>query len=60
MTLLGSGARSRRSFAAVVHVVHRSGLRGVVDLVFELAQAGRAHQVTAGRDLFGKPALRVP
>jgi NADPH:quinone reductase-like Zn-dependent oxidoreductase len=60
MTLLGSGARNRRSFAAMVHMVHRCGLRGVVDRTFELAQAGKAHEVTTGRDFFGKLVLRVP
>jgi hypothetical protein len=38
MTLLGSGARSRRSFAAMMHMVHRGGPRGVVDRMFELAK----------------------
>jgi NADPH:quinone reductase-like Zn-dependent oxidoreductase len=54
MTLLGSDAHSRRTFAARVHMVHRGGLRGMVNRTFELAQAGRAHEVTAGRDFFGK------
>jgi NADPH:quinone reductase-like Zn-dependent oxidoreductase len=60
MTLLGSGARSRRSFAAMMHMVHRGGLRGVVGRTFELAQACKAREVTAGRDFFGKLVLRVP
>jgi NADPH:quinone reductase-like Zn-dependent oxidoreductase len=60
MALLGSDARSRRSIAAMMHMVHRGGIRGVVDRMFELAQAGRAHEVTAGRDFFGKLVMRVP
>jgi NADPH:quinone reductase-like Zn-dependent oxidoreductase len=60
MTLLGSGAPSRRSFAAMMHMVHRGGLRGVVDRTFDMAQAGKAHEVTTGRDFFGKLVLRVP
>jgi hypothetical protein len=47
MALLGGGARSRRSFAAMMHMVCRGGLRGVGDRVFELAQAGRTHEVAA-------------
>ena len=56
----GIGARSRRSFAAMMHMVHHGGLRGVVDRTFELAEAGKAHEVIAGRDFFGKLVLRVP
>jgi hypothetical protein len=60
MTLLGSGARSRRSFAAMMHMMHGGGLRGVVDRAFGLAQAGRVHEVAAGRDFFGTLWVRVP
>jgi NADPH:quinone reductase-like Zn-dependent oxidoreductase len=60
MTPLGSGARSRRSFAAMMHMVHCGGLRGLVSRAFELAQAGRAREPTAGRDFFGKLVLRIP
>jgi NADPH:quinone reductase-like Zn-dependent oxidoreductase len=60
MTLLGSGACSRRSFAVMMHMMHRAGLRGVVDRTFDMAHAGKAHEVTAGRDFFGKLVLRVP
>jgi NADPH:quinone reductase-like Zn-dependent oxidoreductase len=59
-TSRGRDARSRRSFAAMVHMVHRCGLRGVVDPTFELAQAGKAHEVAAGRDFLGTLVLRVP
>jgi hypothetical protein len=60
MTLLGRGACSRRSFTAMVHMVHRGGPRGMVDPTFELAQADRAHEVAAGRDFLGTLVLRVP
>ena len=60
LTLMGSGARSRRSFAAMMHMVHHGGLHGVVGRVFELADTARAHEVMTGRDFFGKLVLRVP
>jgi NADPH:quinone reductase-like Zn-dependent oxidoreductase len=60
LTLMGCGGRSRRSFAAMMHVVRYGGLRGVVGKTFELADAARAHEVMAGRDVFGKLVLRVP
>jgi NADPH:quinone reductase-like Zn-dependent oxidoreductase len=60
LTLMGSGGRSRRSFAAMMHMVHYGGLRGVVGRAFELAEAAQAHAVMAGRDFFGKLVLRVP
>jgi NADPH:quinone reductase-like Zn-dependent oxidoreductase len=60
LTLMGSGARSRRSFAAMMHMATYGGLRGVVGRTFDLAEAARAHEVMAGRDFFGKLVLRVP
>ena len=60
LTLMGSGARSRRSFAAMMHMVHHGGLHGVVGRTFDLAEAAAAHEVMAGRDFFGKLVLRVP
>ena len=57
---MGSGARSRRSFAAMLHMVHHGGLRGVVDRTFDLADTAKAHEVMTGRDFFGKLVLRVP
>jgi len=47
---MGSGTRSRRSFAAMMHMVHYGGLRGVVGRTFDLADAAKAHEVMAGRD----------
>ena len=60
LTLMGSGARSRRSFAAMMHMVAYGGLRGVVGRTFDLGEAAVAHEVMAGRDFFGKLVLRVP
>jgi NADPH:quinone reductase-like Zn-dependent oxidoreductase len=60
LTLMGSGARSRRSFAAMLHMVHYGRLRGVVGQTFDLADTAKAHQVMTGRDFFGKLVLRVP
>jgi NADPH:quinone reductase len=60
LTLMGSGARSRRSFAAMMHMVAYGGLRGVVGRTFDLGEAAKAHEVMAGRDFFGKLVLRVP
>ena len=60
LTLMGSGARSRRSFAAMMPMAHYGGLHGVVGQTFDLADAAKAHGVMAGRDFFGKLVLRVP
>jgi NADPH:quinone reductase-like Zn-dependent oxidoreductase len=60
LTLMGSGARSRRSFAAMMHMAHYGGLHGVVGKTFDLADTAKAHEVMAGRDFFGKLVLRVP
>ena len=60
LTLMGSGARSRRSFAAMMHMVAYGGLRGVVGRTFKMEEAAVAHEVMAGRDFFGKLVLRVP
>ena len=60
LTLMGSGARSRRSFAAMMHMVHYGRLRGVVGKTFDLAETARAHEVMTGRDFFGKLVILVP
>jgi NADPH:quinone reductase-like Zn-dependent oxidoreductase len=53
-------ARSRRSVAAMMHMVHYGGLRGVIGRTFALAEAAKAHEVISGRDYFGKLVLQVP
>jgi NADPH:quinone reductase-like Zn-dependent oxidoreductase len=60
LTLMGSGARSRRSFAAMMHMAQYGDLHGVVGKTFDLADTAKAHEVMAGRDFFGKLVLRVP
>lgn len=60
LTLMGSGGRSRRSFADMMQMVHHGRLRGVVGQTFELADVAKAHTTMAGRDFFGKLVLRVP
>jgi NADPH:quinone reductase-like Zn-dependent oxidoreductase len=60
LTLMGSGGRSRRSFAEMMRMVHNGGLRGVVGQTFELADVAKAHETMAGRNFFGKLVLRVP
>jgi NADPH:quinone reductase-like Zn-dependent oxidoreductase len=60
LTLMGSGGRSRRSFAALMHMARYGGLRGVVGRTFDLGEAAKAHEVMSGRDFFGKLVLRVP
>lgn len=57
---MGSGARSRRSFAAMLHMVHYGRLRGVVDRAFDLPDTAKAHEAMTGRDFFGKLVIRVP
>ena len=60
LTLMGSGSRSRRSFAEMMRVVHNGGLRGIVSRTFELAEASEAHKAIASRDVFGKLVMCVP
>ena len=44
LTLMGSGGRSRRSFADMMRVVNNGGLRGVVGNTFSLQDAIVAHK----------------
>jgi hypothetical protein len=57
LTLMGSGARSRRSFAAMMHTVRYGRLRGVVGKTFDLAEAATAHEVMAGREIVIGPRV---
>jgi NADPH:quinone reductase-like Zn-dependent oxidoreductase len=56
----GIRASSRRSFAAMMHMVHHGGLDAVVRHTFELDEVAKAHEVMTGRHDFGKLVLRVP
>ena len=60
LTLMGSGGRSRRSFAEMMRVINGGGLRGVVGKTFALADAVEAHKTLEGRDFFGKLVLLPP
>ena len=52
--LMGSGGRSRRTFADVMTLVNRGELRGIVSQVFPLEGVAEAHQVMEDRNFFGK------
>jgi NADPH:quinone reductase-like Zn-dependent oxidoreductase len=52
--LMGSGGRSRRTFADVMTMVNRGELRGIVSQVFPLEGVAEAHQVMEDRNFFGK------
>ncbi len=52
--LMGSGGRSRRTFADVMTMVNRGELRGIVSQVFPLEEVAEAHRVMEDRNFFGK------
>ena len=52
--LMGSGGRSRRTFADMMKVVHHGALHGIVGRVFHLEEVAQAHQTMEDRDFFGK------
>ncbi len=52
--LMGSGGRSRRTFADVMTLVNRGELRGIVSQTFPLEGVAEAHQVMEDRNFFGK------
>ena len=52
--LMGSGGRSRRTFADVMKLVNQGELRGIVSQVFPLEGVAEAHQVMEDRNFFGK------
>jgi NADPH:quinone reductase-like Zn-dependent oxidoreductase len=60
LTLMGSGGRSRRSFADMMRVVNNGGLRGVVGKTFPLQDAVEAHRTMRERNFFGKLVLVAP
>ena len=60
LTLMGSGGRTRRSFAEMMSVINRGELRGVVGRVFDLQDVGEAHSVMESRDFYGKLVVRSP
>jgi NADPH:quinone reductase-like Zn-dependent oxidoreductase len=54
LNLMGSGGRSRRTFADMMKMVHQGALHGVVDRVFPLDEVAEAHRVMESREFFGK------
>ena len=58
LTLMGSGGRTRRSFAEMMSVINRGELRGVVGRVFELQDVAEAHRTMESRDFYGKLVVR--
>ena len=52
--LMGSGGRSRRTFADMMKVVHHGSLHGIVGKVFPLEEVSQAHRTMEDRDFFGK------
>ncbi len=52
--LMGSGGRSRRTFADMMKMVRQGALHGVVDRVFPLDGVAEAHKVMESREFFGK------
>ena len=60
LTLMGSGGRTRRSFAEMMSVINRGELRGVVGRVFDLQEVGEAHRTMESRDFYGKLVVRNP
>ena len=60
LTLMGSGGRSRRTFADMMKVVRSGQIKGLVGRTFSLQDAAEAHRTMANRDLFGKLVLVHP
>ncbi|MBM3941956.1 MAG: zinc-binding dehydrogenase [SAR202 cluster bacterium] len=54
LNLMGSGGRSRRTFADMMKLVNQGSLHGVVDRVFPLDEVAEAHKVLESREYFGK------
>jgi NADPH:quinone reductase-like Zn-dependent oxidoreductase len=60
LTLMGSGGRSRRSFADMMKVINNGGIRGVVGGTYSLEEAVEAHRTMEDRNFFGKLVLVAP
>ena len=59
LTLLGSGGRSRRTFADMMKMVHQGSLHGIVDRTFPLNAVSEAHMVMESREFLGKLVIRI-
>ena len=60
LTLMGSGGRTRQSFADMVSVINRGELKPVVSQVFPLEEASQAHRTMEESNFFGKIVVRIP
>ena len=60
LQLHGSFMGTKQDMADVVRLVNQGKLRGVVDKIYPLEEAAKAHQAMEDRDVFGKLVLRVP
>ena len=58
--LFGSFMGNNDDMLRVVRMVNQGRLQGVVDRVFALEDAAKAHEAMESRDIFGKLVLRVP
>lgn len=52
--LMGSGGRSRRTFADMMKVVNNGALHGIVSQVFPLEEVAEAHRTMEASNFFGK------
>ena len=60
LTLMGSGGRTRQSFADMLSVLNRGELEPVVSQVFPLEEAAEAHRTMEASNFFGKIVISVP
>ena len=59
VTVLGSTMGTRSEFAGLVRLAQQGGIRPIVDMLFPLAEASRAHQRMEEQGQFGKIVLSV-
>ena len=52
--LMGSGSRSRKSFAEMMKVINQGSIHGIVSQVFPLESVADAHHTMEDRNFFGK------
>jgi NADPH2:quinone reductase len=60
ITLFGVSMGTKDDFRHVLDAARRGLVKGVVDRVFPLEEARRAHETMESRAFFGKLVLRVP
>jgi NADPH:quinone reductase-like Zn-dependent oxidoreductase len=59
MAVMGANYHPSEDLPAIMRLVDRKVVRGVVDRVFPLQEAGAAHQVLESNQFFGKLILAV-